>query len=436
MSNLDLQVIKKWEGCKLSAYQDSVGVWTIGYGMTFYPNGERVARGDRLKNEAEASQLLLELVDNDFLPIVSQVPTWSQLNLSQQSAILSFAYNLGARFFQSPGFSSISSLLLTPGDWGNSTEVHRVFGLYVKAGGKTLQGLVSRRREEANLFLKPMNQSKSVDTFNIVAITDTWLKKDYALQSSELDSTQKAFCPAGKTYSCQEILDDPFEPGVSASGHLDVQLGYGCGRWYIYGNHWSKSGGMMHAAPKSAAVQRQIGRLEKYCPTPNIQGTKPKYYSQRDNYRDAHRTCNSSSNCAYTDWLLRICGKPGIANDDSYIREVFRRGDTIYHGVQTKVIKEVYGFNTKWMGDRDIEFVNDLLAAGFPVVCNILHRGPLNAPRGGHIIVLTDYENHIYTADDPYGTLVSDYRDTNGANSKIPEKEFIGRWQGGYRILA
>ncbi|MGK7915808.1 MAG: glycoside hydrolase family 19 protein [Prochloraceae cyanobacterium] len=196
----------------------------------------------------------------------------------------------------------------------------------------------------------------------------------------------------------------------------------------------SEGSALKHDNP---AVQRQIDRLTKYLPagkTLNLD-LKTRYFSQRDNYRDSWRTCNSSSNAMYLDWLLRVTGKPGLDNDDSYIRKVFAKGDTIYHGVQTETIKE-YGFNTKWMGDRDLPFVKDLVDTDFPVVVNILHKGSMANPSGGHIIMLIDRNNGYWIAHDPWGTLESKYKVHNGSHSRISEKEFNARWQGGYRILS
>ena len=188
---------------------------------------------------------------------------------------------------------------------------------------------------------------------------------------------------------------------------------------------------------KNPAVTRQIDRLKKYLKdgTALDLNVPTRYFSQRDNYRDAHRTCNSSSNAMYLDWLLRITGRPQLKNDDEYITEVFEDGDTIYHGVQSSAIKE-WGFKTKWMVDCDLDFVEDLLVAGFPVVANILHRGSENRPRGGHVILLIAYKNGVFITHDPYGTLESNYANTNGAFSKIKRETFKRRWQGGYRILA
>jgi hypothetical protein len=137
----------------------------------------------------------------------------------------------------------------------------------------------------------------------------------------------------------------------------------------------------------------------------------------------------------YLDWLLRMIGKPGLDGDDGYIRKVFSKGDTTIHDVQTRTIQE-YGFKTKWMTDKDTPFVKELVEAGFPVPVNILHRGSISKPTGGHIIMLIGEKNGYWIAHDPYGTLESNYKVTNGAYSKISEKEFNARWQGGYRTLA
>lgn len=238
------------------------------------------------------------------------------------------------------------------------------------------------------------------------------------------------------------------ELGGLDRNHYEIELEEkieGCNfeEGYVYAPHW----GILEsdreeeqsevAVFDNPAVQRQIERLKKYLPDgkePDLQ-TKTKYFSQRDNYRDAHRTCNSSSNAMYLDWLLRVCGQEGLADDKPYIQEVFEDGDTIYHGVQSSAIKE-WGFKTKWMTDADLDFVEDLLDAGFPVVANILHRGSRNRPSGGHVILLIARKNGQFIAHDPYGTLMSNYTNTDGAYSKIPREVFKRRWQGGYRILA
>lgn len=186
------------------------------------------------------------------------------------------------------------------------------------------------------------------------------------------------------------------------------------------------------------ALDRQLQRLTAYCTngttSPNLALTT-KYWTQRDNNSQPDRTCNSTTTAMYLDWLLRVTGRPGLPDDQGYVNRVLSNGDTIYHEVQTETVRE-YGFSTKWMTDEDTPFVDELLEAGFPVPVNILHRGSMTKPTGGHVILLVGKGDSSYVAHDPYGTLMSNYSNTNGKHSVIPAQQFKARWQGGYRILA
>lgn len=138
-----LRLIKDSEGLRLSAYQDSVGVWTIGYGHT-----ATAQRGQTI-TEAEAEQLLqadLRRFEDGVRELV-RVP----LTDNQFAALVSFAFNLGL------GALAESTLLrkLNAGDYqGAAAEFPR----WVHAGGKQLPGLVTRRGRERQLFLKPDSQ--------------------------------------------------------------------------------------------------------------------------------------------------------------------------------------------------------------------------------------------------------------------------------------
>jgi hypothetical protein len=193
------------------------------------------------------------------------------------------------------------------------------------------------------------------------------------------------------------------------------------------------------SATGNAFVDGQTAKLAKYCEqgkAPNL-NTGTNYYSQRDNYTMPHRTCNSSSNAMYLDWLRRSTGRPGLGGDGDYLRTLLTFGDTIYHENQTEALKK-YGFSTAWLDDSNTERVNALLDAGFPVVVNILHRGSIDSPRGGHVIMLCGRRKSegTYISMDPYGTLGSDYSDPNGKYAPISKRSFDARWQGGYRVLA
>jgi lysozyme len=85
-------IIKRWEGCKLTAYQCSAGVWTIGYGSTFYDDGKPVKKGDKI-TQLRAETLLNHTV-TFFHAKVDGLVT-SAVNDNQLAALVSFAFNVG-----------------------------------------------------------------------------------------------------------------------------------------------------------------------------------------------------------------------------------------------------------------------------------------------------------------------------------------------------
>lgn len=185
-----------------------------------------------------------------------------------------------------------------------------------------------------------------------------------------------------------------------------------------------------------SAVEGMLDKLQSYCApgTKLTVDTKTKYFSQRDNYTMPGRTCNSSASAMWLDWVMRATGRPGLAGDDRYLRTVLDIGDTIYHEVQTSAIKK-YGFASKWLDDGDHRLLNAIVAAGIPATVNILHRGSIATPRGGHIILICGKRNGTWIVQDPYGTLESGYSDEDGEHSKIDNEELLARWQGGYRVI-
>ncbi|EOZ1373914.1 lysozyme [Enterobacter hormaechei] len=142
-SDKGIALIKAFEGCKLVAYQDSVGVWTIGYGWTQPVDGKPVRAGMTIKQETAERLLKTGLVsyESDVYRLVKVGLTQGQFD-----ALVSFAYNLGARSL------STSTLLrkLNAGDYAGAADE---FLRWNKAGGKVLNGLTRRREAERALFL-------------------------------------------------------------------------------------------------------------------------------------------------------------------------------------------------------------------------------------------------------------------------------------------
>ena len=146
-----LKLIKEFEGCHLSAYPDPLHGWdvaTIGYGTTRYQDGRKVKQGDKI-TVIEADELLLEEVERIAKHLYGKIPYWSDMLVTQQSALISFAYNLGAGFYGTAGFETISKRLREK-DW---TAVPDTLLLYRNPGTNVEAGLKRRRDAEGQLWI-------------------------------------------------------------------------------------------------------------------------------------------------------------------------------------------------------------------------------------------------------------------------------------------
>ena len=132
-----IAAIKKFESCVLTAYQDSKGVWTIGYGHT-----AGVKKGDKI-TLYQAEQFLREDLQQ-FEAVVNKVKRLS--TQGRYDAVLDFVYNCGAKNFND---STLKKYI----ECGKATwEIQEQFLRWNMSGGKKLGGLVSRRIWEANRF--------------------------------------------------------------------------------------------------------------------------------------------------------------------------------------------------------------------------------------------------------------------------------------------
>lgn len=143
VSQAGLDLIKSHEGCKLTSYKCPAGIWTIGYGNTYYEDGSKVTSGQTItQNRAEQ---LLAMTVQSFATRVRALVT-VDLTQNQLDALVSFSYNIGIGAFQ-------SSTLLRKLNSGDYSGAANEFKRWNKGGGKVLQGLVTRRQHETNLFL-------------------------------------------------------------------------------------------------------------------------------------------------------------------------------------------------------------------------------------------------------------------------------------------
>lgn len=136
-SNKGIELIKKHEGFRAKAYKCPADKWTIGYGHTLNvkstdvitkEQGEYFLRQDVEHAEKEVNKHNLNINQNQF------------------DALVSFVFNLGVGNF------SRSTLLRRIKAYPNDITIRREFARWVYAGGKVLPGLVTRRKEEADLY--------------------------------------------------------------------------------------------------------------------------------------------------------------------------------------------------------------------------------------------------------------------------------------------
>ena len=132
-----LALIKKFEGCELEAYQDAVGVWTIGYGHI-----KGVEEGMTITKDQAEEMLLEELVEYET-HVLNAVK--NQLDQCMFDALVSWTYNLGPTNLN-------NSTMLKVVNAGQYDDVPAQIKRCNKAGGKVLEGLVRRREAEALLF--------------------------------------------------------------------------------------------------------------------------------------------------------------------------------------------------------------------------------------------------------------------------------------------
>ena len=144
VSLFGIDLICGFEGLRLKAYDDGVGVWTIGFGTTVYPNGIRVKKGDTC-TEAQAKAYMAHDLKK-FESAVNNVVT-VPLNQNQFDALVSLAYNIGTSAFS-------KSTLVKKLNADDSRGAAEQFDVWVNAGGKRMQGLVNRRAKENEVFLK------------------------------------------------------------------------------------------------------------------------------------------------------------------------------------------------------------------------------------------------------------------------------------------
>ena len=136
-SQRGINLIKQFEGVRLTAYKCPAGVYTIGYGHT-----RGVKRGMKITEEEASAYLTADLRNSE--KAVERYDSVYHWNQNEFDALVSFTFNCGA--------SNLRSLLRN--GRRNRSQIAETLPLYRKAGGKVLKGLERRRAAEKALFLE------------------------------------------------------------------------------------------------------------------------------------------------------------------------------------------------------------------------------------------------------------------------------------------
>jgi len=140
-SQKGINLILSFEGFSSKPYLDSAGIPTIGYGNTYYPGGKKVTLKDASMSKEKGAELFstvlptYEKIVNNKIKVV--------LNQNQFDALVSHTYNTG-------GSDTLFSLINKKAD--PETIKDWFISKYITAGGKPLNGLIRRRKAEADLF--------------------------------------------------------------------------------------------------------------------------------------------------------------------------------------------------------------------------------------------------------------------------------------------
>jgi len=394
ISQAGLDLIKRFEGCKLEAYRDAVGIWTIGYGHT----GPNVHDGLKI-TQAQADAILAQDVSRFASGVAANVNV--ALTQSEFDALVSFAFNVGLGAFRS------STLLKLLNDNADRTVVASQFLRWNKAGSKVLDGLTKRRNAEKALFLS--KAPHPLLGHSILAKQDTWLKRR-PIQSSELPAEEKLFVPKGSAHEWDEITMLPGEV------HYKVKLSAQPDRdWWFFPNHFK----IINDPIANETAPKEPKDIILNVP----------YYSQRDNQRDPLRTCFSSS-CAM---LLKYLKPGSITSDDQYINTVFQHGDTTSPSAQLEALQD-YGLSASFKQNGSWDDIDDLLERGIPIPIGVLHKGPVSNPSGGGhwlVIIGRTADGKSLYVNDPFGemSLVNGgYVNTKGAKLKYSKQNLGPRW--------
>lgn len=187
ISKKGIELIKHFEGCRLTAYKDSTGIPTIGYGHT-----RNVVLGMKI-TEAKAEELLKEDLKAAEVKVSKLDPIyhWTQ---NEYDALVSFCFNVG-------NVSAVTNFSKR-----TKKQISEKMLLYVNAGGKKLNGLVTRRKAEVELFCTPdLKATFEIGKTYVVKVSGLNIRKAPTIKAEKVQSKGLR---KGSKVTIEEIIRD------------------------------------------------------------------------------------------------------------------------------------------------------------------------------------------------------------------------------------
>ena len=341
ISQNGIDLIKKHEGCHLTAYLCPSGKWTIGYGHT-----SKVKKGMQITQE-QAEEYLRKDCESSEKAVNA---LGRNLNQNQFDALVSFTFNCGVgnlkTLCHNRTLGTISEKIL----------------LYNKAGGKVLNGLIKRRKEEQALFLAPMDsdgQNKAIESHN--AIVEYSWKKDGNVKLSDNFTVREFRCKDNSDtilidvdfvkIKLQEIREHFGRPVTINSAYRNAvynqKVGGASGSYHVKGQAFDIV--VKGVAPLEVARYAEklgIPGIIQYKSFVHVDSREKRYWSRNNNGKI------TVVNSFYDKPVLKI------GSNGEEVKEVqkFLAGKDIYHGA----IDGVYGLMTQqavieWQGYCEIK---------------------------------------------------------------------------------
>ena len=138
------KLITTWEGFSSKPYLCPAKIPTIGYGNTYYPDGQRVTLLDKSITKEQAFDMFKFIADRFCLAVNKQLKV--NVNQSQINALTSLTYNIGIAAFMN------SSLLKLVNKNPDNILIALEFKKWNKVNKKEVAGLTNRRRHEADIY--------------------------------------------------------------------------------------------------------------------------------------------------------------------------------------------------------------------------------------------------------------------------------------------